>query len=286
MYFIEMTFAFLVIFGVALFFRESIRVTMGEGVILSASLIILSLYVSSLVGSFIYGVYAVIAIAGIGMILFGIKAVRCGKMEAQGILSPVLVILFVLYVTSLVFLYNDFIQHIDELHHWAATVKYMLNADQMPVGMSVGNCAYATSLFLLFFQKFSGYNEQNMYVAAMLLAWIGFMLPFSNYSWKEWKKPGIYAVIVYIALFTLYMYGIKSLYVDVMLASWAGGLAGWWMNRGKRKTDYLVAGVSLLTLCFFKASAGPLMVLFVVMFMALYTLVVEKGKCEERKIRN
>ena len=90
-----------------------------------------------------------------------------------------------------------------------------------------GLYAFATSLFHLFFQKFTGYSEQGMYVSSFLLMWIGFLLPFSEYTRKDWKKLVFYIVLVYIALFSLYTYGVKSLYVDVPTAARAGGLAEW-----------------------------------------------------------
>ena len=79
--------------------------------------------------------------------------------------------------------------------------------------------------FICSFQKFTGYSEQGMYVSSFLLMWIGFLLPFSEYGWKDWKKIAFYVVLVYVALFSLYTYGVKSLYVDVPTAAWAGGLS-------------------------------------------------------------
>lgn len=290
MYFLEMIAAFLVLCGVALFFRNLLRTDMGEGMLLSVPLIALFFFLSSMTGTFVYGLYGILAVSMAGFVLCAVFLVRARHSEKIAavrrapVFSPVILCLFFLYLFWLVILYHDFIQHIDELHQWAAAVKYMLNKDQMPTGVDFigggGQYAFGTSLFHLFFQKFTGYNEQTMYVSASLLMWIGFLLPFSGYEGKDWKKIAVYAGIMYIALFTLYSQGSKSLYVDLPTAAWAGGLAGWWTNRRKKKADYLVAASGLLMLHFFKASAGLLMAVFVLIFMLLYTFFVERRDLE------
>lgn len=286
MYFIEMLAVFFVLSGLALFFRNILRVNMGEGMMLSVALIALFFSLSSIAGTFSYGFYGILAVSAVGIVLCLVQAMRAKcLMKAEAIqrdviFSPVFLCLFFLFLFWLVILYHDFIQHIDELHQWAAAVKYMLTRDLMPTGSDFlgggGQYAFATSLFHLFFQKFTGYNEQTMYVSASLLMWIGFLLPFSACGRKDWKKIAVYTGIMYIALFTLYSQGSKSLYVDLPTASWAGGLSGWWMNRKKKKADYLIAGSGLIMLHFFKASAGLLMAMFVLIFMLLYTFVAER----------
>lgn len=286
MYFLEMIAAFLVLCGVALFFRNLLRTDMGEGMLLSVPLIALFFFLSSMTGTFVYGLYGILAVSAAGFVLcavFLVRARHSAKIAAARrapVFSPVFLCLLLLYLFWLVILYHDFIQHIDELHQWAAAVKYMLNNDRMPTGADFiggpGHYAFGTSLFHLFFQKFTGYNEQTMYVSASLLMWIGFLLPFSGYERRDWKKIAVYTGILYVALFTLYSQGSKSLYVDLPTASWAGGIAGWWTNRRKKKADYLIAGSGLVMLHFFKPSAGLLMAVFVLIFMVLYTFFAER----------
>ena len=192
--------------------------------------------------------------------------------------------LLLLYMFWLVIYHNDLIQHVDEFHEWAAAVKYMLKHDKMPTGGDfIGGgdqYGFASSAFLLFFQKITGYSEQNMYVASSLLTFIGILLPFSNYKKKDLKKIVIYVGIIYIALFSLYVYGTKSLYVDMPTAAWAGGLAGWWINRKpqKRKTNWLILLTGMVTLHFMKQSQGLLMALFVLLFVLTYTWMIEKER--------
>lgn len=283
MYFLEMMLAFLVLLGVALFFVSVFRVNSGEGMFLTVILTTVLLLAGSIIGSFIYGIYSITILALSGVIVFFIRKFCFHEKNCVAFFSPVVTGLLLLYMASLVLYHNDFIQHIDELHHWAATVKFMLNSDRMPVGLSVSNSAYASSLFLLYFQQFTGYSEQGMYVAAFLFMWAGFLLPFSEYGWKDWKKVFIYIITIYFSMFTLYLYGTKSLYVDIPVASWAGGLVGWWMNRRKSKADYFIAVSGLVMVYFIKASSGLLLALFVLMFMILQSKIVESDFMAHKK---
>ena len=271
MYFFEMISAFLGLFGIALFFRRILCVNTGEGMVLSVPLTALLLVISSVFGSFQYGMIVSGIIAVIGGIFWIGNVIKKGREVVADTFSPAIVFVMVFFIFSLFLYYNDFLRNTDEFHHWAATVRFMLNSDRMPIGMSFGNCAYITSVFLLYFQKFTGYSEQAMYVAMSLFVWIGFMLPFSRYTWKNWTKAAAYVSILYIAVFSLYSYGFKSLYVDIPLAAWAGGLAAWWPKCEKRKADYLTAISGLFVLFFCKASAGLLMACFVFLFIFIYS---------------
>lgn len=279
--FLDMMLAFAVIISIALLFCNVIRVKVGEGMLLSSSLVILFLYLSSLTGTFTFGMYAIWAAALLGVGMLCIRAIQRRSEVVEQLTSPVLLILLGYFVFWMIIYHNDFIQHVDEFHEWAAAVKYMLEKDKMPVGSDFlgggGQYAFATSLFHLFFQKMTGYSEQNIYVSSILLSWIGFMLPFSLHKKEDWKNVLIYSVIVYIALYTLYYYATKSSYVDVPTAAWAGGLAGWWINREKgKKSNCLVAVSGLVLLHFFKPSAGLLMSVLVLLFMLIYTFGIEK----------
>ena len=282
---IMMLLAFLILMGVVCFYHTIIKVNMGEGMLLTASTVMLVLVVSSTaLGSFWYGMYAVFGIAISGIAIFFIQLVR-SKNKKEAFSGWIMIgSLLALYLFWLVIYHNDFIQHIDEFHEWAAAVKYMLTHDRMPTGGDFigggGQYGFASSVFLLYFQKFTGYSEQNMYVASSLLTFIGMLLPFSNYEKKDGKKVVIYLGIMYVALFSLYVYGTKSLYVDMPTAAWAGGLAGWWMNRNpeKKKANALILLTGMVTLHFMKQSQGLLMAVFVLLFALSYTWLMEKER--------
>lgn len=288
MNFVWMTLAILVLTGTALAFCKTIKVNMGEGVLLSASFIVLSLFLGAKCGSFAYGMYAVFAVAAVGYLLYGVQLLKRQQSAAELLSSPYFIIVVILFVYSMLAFYNDFIQHIDEYHQWAAAVKYMVEKDRMPISgdfIGAANAYMATPLFHLFFQKISGYNEQNMYVSAFLLMWIGFLLPFSGYERKDWKKAVLYILIIYVSIYSLYFYSHKNLYVDLPVAGWAGGLAGWWINRTKKKSNLLVAGSGLTMIFFFKPSAGLLMAVFTVMFMLIQKFFIEERIYENSRNR-
>ena len=282
---IMMLLAFLILMGVVCFYNAVINANMGEGMLLSASTIMLVLAVSSTVfGTFRYGMWGICGIALLGAGGFLICLIRKENKKEQFTGWIVIGSLLLLYLFWLVIYHNDFIQHIDEFHEWAAAVKYMLIHDKMPTGGDFigggGQYGFASSVFLLYFQKFTGYSEQNMYVASTLLTFIGLLLPFSNYEKKDGKKVWIYIGILYIALYSLYVYGTKSLYVDMPTAAWAGGLAGWWMNRdpGKKKCNVLILLAGMVTLHFMKQSQGLLMAVFVLLFVLSYSWMIEKKR--------
>ena len=285
-----MLLAFLILAGVVCFFCAILKVNMGEGIFLAASMVMLLLVGSNCVfHTFQSGMYGIYAVALAGAILFVISLVHTDNRKKQLTGFGILVSLLILYVVWLFLYHNDFIQHIDEFHEWAAAVRYMFIHDKMPTGYDFigggGQYGFATSLFLLYFQKLSGYSEQNMYVAASLLTFIGLLLPFSGYSKKDLKKVWIYIGIMYIGLYSLYTYGTKSLYVDMPTAAWAGGLAGWWMNRSheRKKSNVLILLTGMCTLHFMKQSQGILMAVFVLLFAISYTWVIEKGVIHKEK---
>lgn len=293
MYFINMLLAFCVLTGIVLLFCSIMQINLGEGMLLSASAIVLLFYLGSLLGSFQYGFYGIIAASVLGWLLWLLCFFKNRKKACHVFASPAYWALLAVFCASLVLLYHDFIQHIDEFHHWAAAVKYMLEKDAMPTGNDFigggGHYGFATSLFHLFFQKMAGYNEQSMYVSALFFSWIGFLLPFSGDGWKNWKKILLYNGIVFVSLYSLYMYGTKSLYVDVATAAWAGGLAGWYFRRDrtKKKADWLILAAGLIMLHFMKESAGFLMAVLVLCFIAAQRWIIETGYIRKEKgVRN
>ena len=66
-YLIQMLIAFLILCGIVLFFQQTLKVNSGEGMLLSASAIALLFVVSSQAGTFRYGFYGMLCIAGIGI---------------------------------------------------------------------------------------------------------------------------------------------------------------------------------------------------------------------------
>lgn len=277
-----MTAAFLIMTGVALFYMGILRLNMGEGMILSAGSMMLVLFVSAyFAGTFRYGMWTIYILAGLGLVCLIWRFLK--RTSGQQILPgwPMWLVLAGLFLMWLVIYHNDFIQHTDEFHLWAALVRYMEQKDRLPWGtdfIASGDQRYiASSLFISFFQIFGGYNEGNMYVASTLLTFMGLLLPFAGAKKEDLKKILFYTALMYIAIFSLYMYTTKTLYVDTIVIGWAGGTACWWMSRQKQKRNILLVPVAALVVHFTKMSAGLLMALYMVAFILGYHFLIEKG---------
>lgn len=282
MTYIMMIAAFLIMTGVALFYTGILRLNMGEGMILSAASMMLALFLSAyLAGTFRYGMWTIYILAGLGLACLIMRFMK--KMPGQSLFPgwPVWVVLAGLFLMWLVIYQNDFIQHTDEFHLWAALVRYMEQKDRLPWGtdfIASGDRRYiASSLFISFFQIFAGYNEGNMYVASTLLTFMGLLLPFAGAKKEDLKKILFYTALMYLALFSLYMYTTKTLYVDTIVIGWSGGMVVWWMNREKQKRNVILVPVAALVLHFTKMSAGLLIALYMVAFILGYHFLIEKG---------
>ena len=172
-----MIMAFLIVTGMALFYMSILQLNMGEGMICSAASMMVLLFLSAFfANTFRYGMLGIYLLSGIGAVCFVIQWI-CKK-NGQLLFIGIVVwgILACLFVVGLVIYHNDFIQHTDEFHLWAALVKYMKEKDRLPIGNDFiagpGQIYLSSSLFIAFFQIFAGYNEGNMYVASTLLTFI------------------------------------------------------------------------------------------------------------------
>ncbi|WP_026524638.1 hypothetical protein [Butyrivibrio sp. MB2005] len=264
--------AFAVLACIAVFYAKVLNYDIMEGTVMSVFTIITVMFFSGYLKNFNIGIIMLAVLAVIGIIVLITQRGKEDRSRNEFITPAFVVVIAVLLLNSILF-FHDFIQHIDELHQWAMIVKYMLGKNTLPVpGDFIGDIRqkYGTSLFILFFEKFTGYNEAFMYVSASVLYWIGFMLPFHNCRWKEWKKCFLYAAVVYMSLYAFYFYGGKNLYVDLATAGWAAGITTWWISghslKDKKKLPVLIAG--LIMVFFFKSYIGILMDLLIVMYVA------------------
>lgn len=236
--------AFIIMSCIGLFWCYLLQLNMGEGIFLAASSIILIMYGLGYFGMFNIALYFLILLASIGAIIAVwsfIKKKRIfpyGGRTAYGLLTLSLGAAIILF-------HGDFIQHIDEFHMWAAAIKYMLENNRLAIYSDfIGGSGHliGTSMFHLFFQKFTRYNEGIMYISGLLLYMIGFLLPWGNAVRKQWKSSLLYSLIIYISIFSLYIYGNKNLYVDLPTASWASGITLWWVLHQKLPENATISG--------------------------------------------
>jgi len=277
---------FMILVGMALLFGNILKTGTMEGMILSASSVVLILFLTGFVHNFMMGTI-ILGITGAAGWVMALISFFQKKARLSDSLSAVIVALTVTFLLNIFLFMGSYIQYIDELHQWALTVKYMLMNNNLPMFPDYyGDIHqyYGTSLFHLFFQEITGYNEAFMYVSASLLYWIGFLLPFSNYKYKNIKVIAGYILVMFLGLFSMYTYGTKNLYVDLPTIAWAAGLSCWWLslddnNKKSNKSNWLVLISGLIMVVFFKTYVGLIMAAFVTGLVIINGLI-EKGIVE------
>ncbi len=289
MAYIMMIVAFLLMTGVALLYYNLLKTNMGEGMMLSAATLIILIHISGLFFQNLQpGRLLFLALGLLGIVITVLRKVIGNQIVLSDVFSVSWVLLFVVLIITMFLYAGDFIQHIDEYHMWAAGSKYMLQYNRLPIyddfiggsGHQIGTC-----IFNYYFQSFSGYNEGLMYVSSNFLVWIGLLLPFSNIKWGNQGTAVLYSLIMYFAIISLFMYGIKNLNVDPPLAGWGGGMAGWMFSRKKKKVNILLLAACILMMYRFKSWAGAILGLFLVLLYILRKVVIEKRGHEKTSYR-
>ena len=278
---------FFILSGIAVLLMRLLRVRFGEGMFLAVSVVVGLLFLSGKTGTFFYGQATLVVLGVVGLSWNLIAEIR-GRDIGNAWNVPVFWILVLVLLYGMVMFWHAPLQHIDEFHLWGATVRYMEKQDRLVDWTEIGIAGqfYEASFFQLFFQKLTRYSEQGMYAASFLMLWIGLLLPWSYKGKKEWKSVLLYSMILFVSLYSLYLYPYKTLYTDLPAAAWAGGLAGWWLNRKeeRRKQETIVLASGLLTLVFLKSYVGALMALILALFL-LTERIIEDKRFSDRKFR-
>ena len=280
--------AFLILTGVACIFCAFFRYKLGEGMAIATSLTILILYIAGKYSNTIWAI-AIIVLAAIGgYALYILQYIHGQKTFRDSTVSLYYVLLLFLFVFSMIIVNGDHIQHIDELHQWAAAVKYMLKHNHLPVLADFTDPGQkrGTTVFYYFFQRIGGYNEGMMYATASLFIWIGFLLPFYDSTFSELKEVCCYIILVSLLVISLYQYSFKNLLVDLPLIAWSVGVAGWWMNKkDHRIIGNLVFLISGLAVVFtIKNMISILMVLTILLFIVVYHFMQSNSRHSNKRM--
>ena len=267
----------LLLVGMAMFYYTFLKVASGEGMALSVITVALTLYLAGLYTRFVTGIWVCGVLGAAGLLGY---VFVCKRKRAFWSVS--LVLTCVLFLGSTLAFHWAFIQNIDDLHQWAAAVRYMLVKDMLPVSgdfLGTASIPMYTSTFHLFFQLLGGYHEGNMYASAVLLSAAPLMLPLSGLSWKDWKKAVLYTGLIYLGFYSLYVHPYKSLYVDLPSAAWSAGLCLWWYQSSHEeerslKRECIVLIPSLWFLTQIKWGVGLLLAAFFLGFMILNELEI------------
>ncbi len=281
-----MIIAMIVMLGITLFYYNVMNISSMEGFLLAIVTVIVAMFMGATMHHLSIGIAILVGIAAFGVIFLCIR--RKKEAGVSDFFSPALTAVLVLYGGTLVCFHGDFIQNIDDFHQWAASVKYILGKQQMPVtGDFIGTASMPMlpSLFYVYFQKIAGYNEGNMYVSSFLFSAAAALLPFCKEKWRSSKKILVYIWAFYLGLFTLYVHPYKSLYVDLPVAAWAAGTCLWWMQihkeeKGLEKKEekmtkyrWIFLLIMLMVISQIKWAVGILMAAFVVFYFVIWAIV-------------
>ena len=316
-----------------------LKLRLAEGMAAGTALIGLVLFLSGLGGRFMAGIVLLCVVGLEGFVLSVYLNMRTKKLYKGGadrrkgsrepgkpdvnlaaeLTSPYYIVLTLIFLGSLVLYYGDFIWHVDEFHLYALSPKYMLETGKLPMSAGyIGGAkdVLAGSLFHLFFQKFTGYNEGMMYVSSSLLTWIGLLLPFAftcgrkqaagagfggsgrvsrcpaNRGGNVWAGLLLYIAILHVGIYSLYVYGTKNLYVDLPAIAWAAGLAGWYLTSSGGLSGLIDCGISevifilvvLGMVGFFKPHIGLLLAVLAVLFLVteeMRKFYFEEAECTD-----
>ena len=139
------------------------------------------------------------------------------------------------------------------------------------------------ALFQYLFFRLSGFSEGVAYVAQCLLTMAPLMILFTRYRWAEWRHVFIFYTVTLVALFllkikmgpddTLYMDGVVSIYVGMMLVAY--------LSSEKRAADifYLIPMSAVLVT--FKMKLLPF-VLLVSVVILIDQCFLHREKCWPR----
>lgn len=281
-----MIFAILIMLGITLFYYHVMKITSMEGFLLAIVTVIAAMYLGTKAHHLWVGIGILAGMAFLGIFCMCFR--RKKEAEVSDFFSPALTAVLVLYGFTLISFHGDFIQNIDDFHQWAASVKYILYKQQLPVaGDFIGTASMPMlpSLFYVYFQKMGGYNEGNMYVSSFLFSSAVILLPFCKEKWGNSKKILVYSLTFYIGLFSLYVHPYKSLYVDIPVAVWAAGACMYWLQIHKKEPEeekntgnmtiarWILLGLMLFVTSQIKWAVGILMDAFVIFYFMIYAIV-------------
>lgn len=299
MHYILIFFPFLILVGVAVLFATILRLNLAEGMIPAVCSIVLLQFCSVIIfRTMIVGLFLLIVMAVAGAYLAVARCILEKDFRVRYINTPYFVMLVCILVLSLMIFAGTTISRLQELRLWALAPKYLLSYNRLYSPVREG-WTQGVVLFEAFFLKFAGYTEGSLYAVNALLCWIGLLLPFGHKVrlnpdreegamltqeeilriLSEWGRIALYAVVVYAALYSVYLYGSKTCSPELPLACWAGGLAGWMITGKRKKTDIVVLISGFIGIWLFRTSGGgafiPL-ILMLILFWAVFAQKVEK----------
>lgn len=210
--------------SMALFSKRKIEITLP----LTALVVIVTLYLSGLIGSLLIGLYLLWLATGIGIIYVVRQLIVNFTENHRLIIRPGLVVFLVVFVISVVWHRYDVVNTWDELAQWALAAKnsFILNTF---ANTPLSNKAFldyppAVELFHYFWTKTSMvFGDSSLYISMNMLIVSFLISALQEFSFKKYFRTIFAAVVILIAPYALYSWVYTRLLVDPLM----GILFGW-----------------------------------------------------------
>lgn len=262
-----LTVIFIMFVLVALFWHQVCRMTSEESLCMSAVLVMLSVFFAAMAGHVRCAYYVLGFVAAVGLLAF-IFDVSAVKGETSPFykrlfifINPSLLMLAILFFYSLIAFHGAVFTYPDELFQWGTAVRYMAENGGLPYGPDFPGASITLSMATMFQYIWVGvrsFVESNCFIGNFLLAFIPVYLPFSGATWRDWKKVGLFTVMVFLALNVLTYVKYYNLLQDFVLPMWAGGIIAWLIWSKKEKLNWWLLLGSLLCIGAMKSMVSPL----------------------------
>lgn len=262
-----LTVIFIMFVLVALFWHQVCRMTSEESLCMSAVLVMLSVFFAGMAGHARCAYYVLGFVAAVGLLafLFDVSAVRDEKSSFYKrlfvFINPSLLMLSILFFYSLIAFHGTVFTYPDELFQWGIAVRYMAESGGLPYGPDFPGDSITLSMATMFQCIWVGvrsFVESNCFIGNFLLAFIPVYLPFSGVTWRDWKKVGLFTVMVFLSFNVLTYVKYYNLLQDFVLPMWAGGIIAWLLWSKKEKLNWWLLLGSMLCIGAMKSMVSPL----------------------------
>ena len=266
-----------------------------EALPIAVTAIMLFLFVFGLLDRLVAGVYVLCAAA---LLLYGISVkLAAGKGCAlrEKLFTPGALLFFLSFAALFALNYGREVRRIDEMTHWADTVKAMYYTGLLPSARAADTffpsyppgMALMEYLFLRLHDVFSrdaGYTEWVMYVAFQCCL-LSFFFPFLRSL--DFRKPlrlALAAALVFLCpLMMDASQPYSSLYIDPFLcAAFGGGLAAVFSETRKDRLRYDLYIFSACAVLVLAKPAGLLLAFFLAVVYASEQLLRDRRGCRRK----
>ena len=268
-----------------------------EALPIAVTAIMLLLFGFGLLGLLAAGVYVLCAAA---LLLYGVSlklASGNGAALRERLFTPGALLFFLSFAALFVLNYGRAVRRIDEMTHWADTVKAMYYTGLLPSAKAADTffpsyppgMALMEYLFLrlhVLFDRDAGFTEWVMYVAFQCFL-LSFFFPFLRSL--DFKKPlrlALAAALVFLCpLMMDESQPYSSLYIDPFLcAAFGGGLAAVFSEKRKERLRYDLYVFSACAALVLAKPAGLLFAFFLAAVYASEQLLRDRRGCRRKLI--